>query len=466
MHEGPSQAHERSKKPGAELTRSAKAMLSAVDPADALTELFLGSGLADLRVEAMDDIPLPPLRAREQGETPRTSIAAPTPTFPTAFVSPASSPGSTGERVNEAARPAPRPAHAIPNQESPRTSGHVEVVIVGHLPVLASAWVHQYTRTRQRGLDEPVALLRLRGGSAALDLLSNVPPASLPEFGSLDAACRAAAQLARHWIISTDEVFEPEMASRAGVSSVTLLTGANDAALVACYRALKGLCQAGGDALTAALRIVFMGGPQDRAAASARRIAATAEVFLSRPVFTEILPDRIGPGRSVPLFVGVCEAAPGEMVARITALAGSTQETRDAAVAGVEVPKASATPTGLLWKRIPGLIGVAPRCPIAPDIELAVGETGELHLVSSGGDAASIDRAMGDLAAAGAWVRTNAQVLRAAIPELAKRVKADTEVTVREHLVTTSPKAARRLLDTPVRVHICVGDSSPLIELN
>ncbi|MEK6703308.1 MAG: hypothetical protein AABZ53_13675 [Planctomycetota bacterium] len=453
MYEGPSQAHERSKKPASELSRSAKALLSTVDPADALTELFLGSGLAELRSDACDDIPLPPLRPREQSETPRTSIA-----------SLLATPPSTSPGTQASPEPARTPQHSA-DQEISRSCGHVEVVIVGHLPVLASAWVHQYSRTRQRGLDEPVALLRLRGGSASLDLLSNVPPASLPEFASLESACRAASQLARHWIISTDEVWEPETASRPGVSSVTLLTGANDAALVACYRALKGLCQAGGDALAAALRVVFMGGPQDRATIAAKRIAATAGVFLSRPVSTEVLPDRIGPGRSVPLFVGTCEVAPAEMVARVTALAGSTLETR-AAASGVEVPRASTTTGDTLWKRIPGLTGVSPRCPLAPDVELAVGEGGEVHLLSTGSDAASIDRAMGDLAAAGAWVKTNAQVLRAAIPELAKRVQAAAGVTVREHLVTTSPKAARRLLDTPVRVHICVGSQSPLIDLN
>ncbi len=437
MLEGTSQAHERTKKPSSDLPRSAKGMLSAADPADALTELFLGSGLADLGVEHTDDIPLPPLRMR-------VPLAAPS-------------------EVRAASVDGAAFTSTLLRDPAQKTAGHIEVVIVGHLPVLASAWVHQYSRTRQRGLDEPVALLRLRGGSASLDLLSNVPPTNLPELNSLESACRAAAEIAKHWIISTDEVWEPEMASHAGVSTVTLLTGANDAALVASYRALKGLCQAGGEGLTASLRVVFLGGPQDKATVASKRIAATAAVFLSRPLAIEILPDKIGPGRSVPLFVGNFDASANDLVAQVARLAGSASETRDAAKTAAHVPPPCDPQVARLSTRIPGLTAVSPRCPYAPEIELAIGEAGDIHLLSAGSDAASIDRAVGSLAVAGAWVRTNADVLRAAIPELACRVRA---LEVREHLVTTSPKAARRLLDTPLRVHVCMDETSPFIDLN
>jgi hypothetical protein len=83
-----------------------------------------------------------------------------------------------------------------------------------------------------------------------------------------------------------------------------------------------------------------------------------------------------------------------------------------------------------------------------------------MHALANAPRGSDVAKAVADLTVASAWVQTNAEVLAAAIPELAKRVGAP-----REHLVTGEPKAARGLLDSKVKVHAQAADGT-LLELN
>jgi hypothetical protein len=95
-------------------------------------------------------------------------------------------------------------------------------------------------------------------------------------------------------------------------------------------------------------------------------------------------------------------------------------------------------------------------------VEFAVAPDGVIHAISNAPDAPAVDRSIADLAAASAWVHVNEGLLRASIPELARRTLV---IQTREHLVTTHPKQARRLLDTHVKVHVPHG-ASGFLDLN
>src|SRR5262245_60178627 len=69
-----------------------------------------------------------------------------------------------------AARPAPAP-HPATSLAEPAPAVCVEALVLGHLPVLASAWATQYARQRSVGLGGPVVLLKIRAGEATLDLV-------------------------------------------------------------------------------------------------------------------------------------------------------------------------------------------------------------------------------------------------------------------------------------------------------
>lgn len=111
---------------------------------------------------------------------------------------------------------------------------------------------------------------------------------------------------------------------------------------------------------------------------------------------------------------------------------------------------------------------LAVRCPHAPAIEIAASDSGDVHVLAAAESAATVDRAIADLVSAGSWVRTHITLIAACLPELARRVGATaTPPAVKEHLITPDAKAARKLLDSPVKVHLRVSpETGQTIELN
>jgi hypothetical protein len=93
--------------------------------------------------------------------------------------------GSGARRGAMAASGAPAQARAV----------RIEGLILGHLPVLASAWATQYARHLAATMNVPVALLRLRAGEGALDVFG--PSATEGAAETLEEAARSAAATAR-----------------------------------------------------------------------------------------------------------------------------------------------------------------------------------------------------------------------------------------------------------------------------
>lgn len=434
MHDSPTHASGRSPIAGANGGRRPP---SAPDPIEELTDLFLGSlpGHASPLLE--DDLPLPPLKP----ETPERRAAKP----------PAPEPVDK-PAVRRAAAATPTAPSAAPHRSA------LEVVLVGHLPVAASAWVHQFARHRCRRLQAPTVLVRWRGGMVSVDLHGDVGEPTRP-CSTFAEAMEAASRLAAAVLVSVDETDELDAASLPGVERVTVLTGSHDTAVVACYRALKGL--AGFDAVRDGrchLGVAVLGGPEERSRAAAARLEKTAGAYLSHHLSCEVSSDRIGPARSQTLFAGAAEAPPA------VTLRALLETSHGAGVQTAHLPAEAASPAavGVLLNRFPALRRLDTRCPLAPSVEFGVGEDGQLHAVASARSGGEVPKAVAELTVASAWVQTNAEVLRAAIPELARRVGV---AAPREHLLTAEPRAVRGLLDSRLRLHAEAADGS-LMDLN
>lgn len=442
MHDGPTHARERPPLAGAAGGRRPPA---TPNPIEELTELFLGS-LPDAGPPLLDDdLPLPPLKP-EAAERPARPAARPQ---PPAAAEPAVEPRPA------AASPAPRTQRPIP--EAPPRRIPVELVLVGHLPVAAAAWVHQFARHRQRRLHAPVALARWRGGSVSVDLHGEGVAFGSPPCSSLAEALEAAPGLASTLIVSVDETDELDIAALPGVERITALTGSHDTAVVACYRALKGLASL--DAVRegrCVLGVAVLGGPEERSRAAAVRLEKTAGAYLSHHLVCEVSSDRIGAGRAMPLFVGPADAPPA------AALRSLLPADAPAAPAHSSDASPAAPAARDLLGRFPALRSIETRCPFAPGVEFGVAEDGQLHAVASARTGVEVPRAVADLTTASAWVQVNAEVLRAAIPELARRAGVSPP---REHLLTAEPKAVRGLLDSKLRLHAEAADGS-LMDLN
>jgi hypothetical protein len=414
-----------------------------LDPIDELTELFLGGTVAlpppsvapsharhDL---SPDDLPLPPLRGVPARSSPPEKPAVP----------------------KIATMPTPARAATL---ASTGVFSRLEVVVVGHLPVAASAWVHQYARHRQRQLAATLALLRVRGNAASLDLLGDHAP--LAPATTLQEALGVASSRTSMIVVSVEETDEIEASQSPGVARVAVLTGSHDTAVVACYRALKGLVQH--EAIREGrteLAVAILGGPEERSKAAAARLRKTTSAYLAHEVACEVAHDKITPSEPRTLFAGELEGSTMSLVRSLVPIRPADPSASTPLIG--EKPAELAPHTAPLASRLPGLRPVEVRCPFAPLVEIAVGAEGEMHVVANASAAADIPAAVADLTAAAAWVRTNADVLKASIPELARRVAA---VEPREHLVTAEPRAVRALIDSRLMLHL--NTAGAIVDLN
>jgi hypothetical protein len=221
----------------------------------------------------------------------------------------------------------------------------VEGLVVGHLPVLGSAWITQYAKHVAEARREAVALLRMQEGQTWLDVVmprslqarthSRVGPAAAdPEQCTLDQAIGRAAREARVWLVRVDETAEPDLPSIPGLASITLLTGADDAAVVASYRTIKNLRRVvacprddgrgdaedggapgepadglgeddeGGPQRGLALRLAIMGADDAKAADAEAKLRRAAETFLGESLAPAAKVAKIGGSSTIALYRG------------------------------------------------------------------------------------------------------------------------------------------------------------------
>lgn len=212
------------------------------------------------------------------------------------------------DRNSPASRDARGAVDADPaNSHATRSQG-VEVLIIGHLPVIASAWVHQYARSSIGEGTASIGLVRRQRDSLRVDLFSS---ASVGGRASMDhrghpgeQAALAAAAACDRVVVTGDQSMEMVLAAHPAAGRVTLLIGADEASVVAAYGRLKRLAEARADASgQCPVGIAVMGAGEERAIDVHRRIAAAAKSFLSIEVALTAWVERIG------ARAGVCAAS-------------------------------------------------------------------------------------------------------------------------------------------------------------
>ncbi len=344
----------------------------------------------------------------------------------------------------------------------------IEGLIIGHLPVLASAWVSQYARYVAEQIGKWVGLVRIRSGHATIELVGppggQSPPSATSATDLKSALAHAAAQTA-HWIIRVDELSEPRLSELQGVDRLTLLSGADEAAVVASYRTLKLLSERASHSGEPTIGVAIVGAPKDRAKEAAERLARTVEVHLGRRLpLTACIP-QVGPGRILLIYrVDLSEPTDGVLPVIIEALRTGAEEARRQAEPHPPIPGAAAptateapspvaagmlpVPPGTLSPHVPGLKALPARCPFAPGVELAIDGTGRVHALArlDGADGRVMER----LLAASAWAGLHAEWIRLATGGSGAGGNATA------HVFTEDPRSVRSLLDSDVRVHLLV----------
>lgn len=266
---------------------------------DALADLFLGDE--------------PARAAPQQAASPLRLVPAERPASDHARAQPAPSPS-----------PAPRPTPSV-------IPAGFEAIVLGHLPVMASAWAMQYARTLAGQRRAPVAVLRVGGGRLSLELVGEPGERAFDTSDSLAAAVRTATGLTDAWLLRVDESAETQLPKIPGVTGLTLLTGADEAAVVGSYRVIKGLAENGllprtadedasavdHDAPSVTLRLAVMGAADDKARAAADRIRAASSTYLGCTVASVACSPRIAPASTSTLYRGQTDKSAADLVADV-----------------------------------------------------------------------------------------------------------------------------------------------------
>lgn len=386
----------------------------------------------------------------------------------------------------------------------------IEGLILGHLPVLGAAWVGQYAKHIAASTHEPVALLRMQEGQVSLDLVSpvgatarahsRVGAASMdPGTITLEAAIAQARREASRWLIRVDEVHETELLGVEGLAQVTLLTGADDAAVVSSYRTLKQLSRQlnsqaaqrdADEAMT--LGLAILGADEARASAAEAKLREGARTFLSTPIAPAAKVGKISPGTTTTLYrapagqmsasetlaaalgmlrdghrtIAQDETSVGVSPVRLcganeTATLHAMPPAREAISAGPTSGVRTHTETAASIARgaaddlasLAGLVPADVTCPYAAAVQLAWGEGG-LHLLAMQEDCKDPVR---ELLAAAAWAHDHKALLARLGPGgVARSAEGAGGFGPTLHLVTRDLRSARSLLETAIRVHVLV----------
>lgn len=361
--------------------------------------------------------------------------------------------------------PAAGPRRASSAREEPACgpvpqSTAVELLVQGHLPVRAAPWASQYAKLRAAESGAAVALIRSLGGHLSVELFG-FGGAAEPALDGLDAL-RAARKAASACIVQLDEVHQAAVASDPRIAAVTVLAGTNEAAVVASYRALKGLAAVLAPADERAeppteLQVALVASDEAPARDALERLRRASAVFLDRPLINAGTLHKIMPTGAIPLFRGDSALGPGQVMDALFA-DEPVLSCEPGAQRGAAQPADACIDAGPLARFIKGLCPSEIAFPDDPEIAIAVCPEKRLHLLRRDHDGRGVER----LVSASAWSVKHAALLKAA------GLAAEPGRAPVLHLFTETPKSIRPLLDAELKVHLLVscGGQWCCVELN
>jgi hypothetical protein len=190
-------------------------------------------------------------------------------------------PGAVGEkRPGTSATAAPRPDDAPrrgrAGRVAPAEAATLEALITGHLPVRGTVWVRAYAARLARDLGEPVALIRVSTDRTAVELIGS--SADSDPVDDLMVAIEAARSAADRWLLHFDELDQASLLRAGTLDRVTVLSGADEPAVVSAYRIVKTVAETSDGEIDAGISIVGSG-EADTARATDRLVTA-AKQFL------------------------------------------------------------------------------------------------------------------------------------------------------------------------------------------
>jgi hypothetical protein len=244
------------------------------------------------------------------------------------FLNTAAASRSNESRASKTAAPEPVKSADAPAWSHLPRKPHIEALLVGNLPVFASAWVAPYAKHLADVTGEPVCLVRIHADSTRIDIaMPRGTPAPIAKvYTSLRDAASFAVGLCPRVLVRAEERYEEQLCREPGLDGFTLLTGADDAALVSGYALLKLVAQPPdqshtqdvGDERTArSLSLAIVGAPPDRAHAAEHSLRKASHAFLGQEIGAASHVQRVGPTTLTPLYRGMRCDDIGEVLALV-----------------------------------------------------------------------------------------------------------------------------------------------------
>ena len=368
----------------------------------------------------------------------------------------------------------------------------VSLLVLGNLPVFAGAWASQYARDRQKASGRPLALLTLDDESARLEMFG-AAEADVAPAGDLRRALASVARAGADLAVRLPEAEAGWIGGTCRVASMTILTGADDPAIVAAYRSFKAIVQdLPTDAPAPEMRVSIAGCDEPLAGEAGLKLAQAAERFLGLSVERETPVRQIDAGSAVELYHGSAPqwadvpdllsqylehgASAGEV--HVKAGSGSQfQPRRNGPPVGFEAEGVETPPVRVPDEQGPGpvaqadaapdaaplpagLTAVDVACPYARGVGIAVDDGGVLHAVAWAEDSASASGAVRDLVVASSWLRDHVDLIAVV---MGRRLSSEPSL---RHLVLREARGALALAQGDLRVHVSVPRTGDVVDLN
>ncbi len=225
---------------------------------------------------------------------------------------------------------APRSAN-VHEEQSGRAPGEhapVELLLVGHLPVRADLWLRPYAEAMSRSAGT-VALVRLDADEPSVEVLGGSGEA-ISELGgrSLRDAVRELSPRVDLWIVRPPASTSAAHLSAEADARLTIISSADETALVAAYHRIKDLADAAraADVELPQLGIAILGSAEATAQGMVDRLNRTTRTFLGMeiPLVTTLRQMEAGSrSQAYARFLGERSPAAAEFVAWIREEAAS-----------------------------------------------------------------------------------------------------------------------------------------------
>lgn len=354
-------------------------------------------------------------------------------------------------------------------------SSSIELLLPAHLPVQGGLWLVPYAgREAGQGLS---MLVRMHEETIDVAAIGN-GHFDFSKCNSIEDVIERIDVPISNWIVQPPSNADPTSLLHCDADRVTLLSGADQAAVVGAYRLLKGLIAAMGEnEFLPPLRLVIVGTEERAASDAASRIVQTAyhqldvQIEVGQPLPAIRSTNNVISQVSFPRFQNVVdlmaslrlEVIPSDEVDSTVSESQSEEalpitprfeskeplprimqeqvEQQVKEVFTVEPQEQEQKKDFVSY--VDGLLSISPRCPEHEHIELAVDSDGKLHILAHADD-------LRDAAIVSAWSMKHHALLSMACGG----IELDALVQPVQHLFTADAVAVADLQGSGLRLHL------------